>query len=79
MPEATFENLQTPTAQELQDESFLLDADQRALINSIDHLSGEFKAGFGRKVLVITCASANRFIDKTALFRTVNLDGAVYL
>ena len=93
MPEATFENLQTPTVQELQNESFLLDvknprhkrlidwinADQLALINSIDHLAGEFKAGFGRKVLVTTYAPANRFIDKTALFRTVNLDGAVYL
>ena len=93
MPAATFENLQPPTALELQDKDFLLDvknprhrrlidwikADQLALIGAINHLAGEFKAGMGRKVLVSTYTPVNRFLDKTALFRSKNLDAFTYL
>lgn len=51
----------------------------KAIIGTIDHLSKEIKAGFGRPVLALTYAPDNALMAKGELCRTQYLDGFICL
>lgn len=91
-PGITFEAIRLPSPAELSPERTMLDpgkgdqwlidtvrAYHKAIIGTIDHLSKEIKAGFGRPVLALTYAPDNALMAKGELCRTQYLDGFICL